>query len=301
MLSNIKGFHIEPTNICTLRCPRCPRTKFIDQFKSKNWENFQLNLEDFKNFFDIDLNGLIFTLCGNYGDPIYYSDLIPMVQWIKSKNANVTIVTNGSYCKLNWWQTLGEHLTDQDKVIFSIDGSPENFTQYRVNADWESIKIGIDAMVKSKAKTIWKYIPFSFNASSIESSRTLSQRLGIDSFEVTPSDRWDGENDPLKPLGFSGARESAIIQWRNKQDSALIDPICTRTHDQHFISATGHYMPCCYVGDHRFYYKSEFYNNKEIYDISKTTITEVLNNTQNFYNNIKTTKTNYCSFNCPTL
>ena len=37
----------------------------------------------------------------------------------------------------------------------------------------------------------------------------------------------------------------------------------------HFISAWGYYMPCCWIGDYRFYYKSEFYKNKDLYDISK--------------------------------
>ena len=301
MLNNIKGFHIEPTNICTLKCPRCPRTKFIDQFKMKNWGNSQLNLVDFKNFFDIKLDGLSFALCGNYGDPIYYDNLIPMVQWLKSKNARVTITTNGSYRKLDWWQELGDQLTEEDTVKFSIDGSPKNFTEYRVNANWESIKIGIDVVVKSKAKTVWKYIPFSFNVDSIKDTELLSKSLGITSFELSPSDRWDGENDPLKPAEFTGARESSIVQWRNKHSSELIDPKCTKNHYEHFISATGYYMPCCYLGDHRFYYKSKFYNNKEHYNISNTTITQVLEQTQNFYKTIEDKKYNYCTFNCPKL
>jgi glycosyltransferase involved in cell wall biosynthesis len=35
MLSKLKGFHLEPTNLCTLKCPRCPRTNFIETFKNK--------------------------------------------------------------------------------------------------------------------------------------------------------------------------------------------------------------------------------------------------------------------------
>ena len=43
MLDNITGFTIEPTNICTLKCPKCSRTQFIEQFP-RQWKNKQLNL-----------------------------------------------------------------------------------------------------------------------------------------------------------------------------------------------------------------------------------------------------------------
>jgi hypothetical protein len=44
----------------------------------------------------------------------------------------------------------------------AFDGSPENFTEYRVNADWDSILVGIEECVAGPATVIWKYIPFSF-------------------------------------------------------------------------------------------------------------------------------------------
>jgi len=163
MLNDIKGFHIEPTNICMLKCPRCSRTEFIDKFGINRWSNYQIDLAHFKSFFDIDLTGKLFELKGNEGDPIYYRDLIPMVAWIKSQNANVAITTNGSYKKAEWWEELCSVLTESDTVIFSIDGTPDNFTQYRINADWESIQLGISILTQSQAKTRWKNIPFSFN------------------------------------------------------------------------------------------------------------------------------------------
>jgi len=299
MLNNIKGFHIEPTNICTLKCPRCSRTKFIEDFKMKNWGNQQLDFVDFKNFFDIDLTELLFTLCGNYGDPIYYDNLIPMVQWLKNKKANIKIVTNGSYRKPIWWKELTDCLTKDDTIIFSIDGIPDNFTQYRINANWDSIRQGIDIAVKSQVSTTWKYIPFAFNTDSIEIAKSLSKELGIKNFEITPSDRWV-DNDPLKPLEFVGERQESIVQWKKGNRKIDINPKC-KNNKEHYISATGYYMPCCYVGDHRFYYKSEFYKDQELYDISKTTINTIANNMQTFYDSIELNSLDYCTFNCPKL
>lgn len=298
MLESIKGFHIEPTNICTLKCPRCSRTQFIDKFGIHRWENHQINLVDFTNFFDIDISGKEFLLCGNYGDPIYYSDLFPMVSWLKEKNAIVNIVTNGSYRNLAWWTGLSSILTEADSVTFSVDGIPSNYTEYRVNADWASTEVGIRTMSQSNAKTIWKYIPFSFNETDIDTAKNISSDLGVDAFELSYSDRWDGIDDKFRPKQFTGPKEESKIVWHTNKDLS-INPLCKSNNREHFIAANGYYTPCCFSANHNFYYASEFYKNRTRYDISNTTISQVLQNTTEFYSNIEQQKPKYCTFNCP--
>ena len=315
MLDQIKGFHLEPTNMCTLKCPRCSRTEFIETFKPKDWDNQNLNLNLLKNFLDIDLSGLQIQLNGNYGDPIYYPDLFDLIEFFKSNQSRIILHTNGSYRPMSWWKKLADMLDKNDVVTFSIDGTPENFTNYRVNADWTSIQQGIDALVKSQAHIVWKYIVFSFNENHVDEARQLSQQLGMDEFVVNNSDRWR-ENDWLQPTkhatinetsikksgSFDGNRNESLIQWKkfNKRDIDIA-PVCKQTNGMHFISAWGYYMPCCWIGDYRFYYKSEFYKNKDLYDISKTTASKLLQNLQNYYDTLEQIKPEYCTFNCPKL
>jgi MoaA/NifB/PqqE/SkfB family radical SAM enzyme len=293
MLNTIQGFHLELTNMCTLKCPRCARTQFIESFPSK-WVNKNLNLEHLKQFLDIDLTDKTFRLCGNYGDPIYYKDLFKFISWAKQKNANIFLVTNGSYQTTDWWHELTSLLDDQDVIEFSIDGLPESFTKYRVNADWPSIEQGIKIVTKGPAKTTWKFIPFSFNEHEVEQAKQLSNDYDITNFYVQKSYRWEDENDWLKP--------AQPILFKNKVDDYYnnnieIEPICIKNNNEHYISADGFYMPCCFVGDYRFYYKSEFFKNNKIYDISKTTITKILTETE-FFKTINETRPNYCILNC---
>jgi organic radical activating enzyme len=304
MLNQITGFHIEPTNMCTLKCPRCARTKFIERFSSQ-WTNKNLNLTHLKQFLDIDLTNKDIALCGNYGDPIYYPQLFEMIAYFKGAGANVTISTNGSYKSWDWWRQLADLLDYKDTVIFGIDGIPDNFTQYRINADWPSIKLGIDVLTKTDINTVWQYIPFAFNEDTIETAQQLSQTMGFDEFLILPSDRWD-ENDNLQSTNYAGDRTTAIVTWKNTpaQDRVSdVDAKCKNLNNQHYISADGYYMPCCFVGDHRFYYKSEFYKNRSQYNISTTTISEILASSQSkdFYNTLEDAKLNYCTFNCPKL
>lgn len=304
MLDHITGFHIEPTNMCTLKCPRCSRTKFNELFPAK-WTNKNLNLDHLKQFLDIDLMGKNISLCGNYGDPIYYSQLFEMIAYFKQAGAAVQISTNGSYKSLEWWKQLADLLDYKDTVVFGIDGIPNNFTQYRINADWPSIRLGIDILTKTNVKTIWQYIPFSFNEDTVEKAQQLSQAMGFDEFLILPSDRWD-HNDSLQPTNYIGNRTTAIVNWKNTpgQDRiGKVDAKCKNLNNQHYVSADGFYMPCCFVGDHRFYYKSEFYKNQSYYDISKTTISQILSSDRsiNFYSSLEDAKLNYCTFNCPKL
>lgn len=295
----IKGLHIELTNKCTLKCPRCSRTEFIEQFPTK-WKNKELDLSELKDFLDIDLLGKTVNLCGNYGDPIYYNDLIEVVKFLKEKGTSINIATNGSYKSGEWWEELVGQLDQSDSITFAIDGIPENFTKYRINADWTSILDGINVVARSSVRMIWQYILFSYNMNSVMTAKKLSNELGFDEFFTMDSGRWDNRTEWLTP-DIDKLSESKQL-WKKGKDID-VDPRCLKHQNYHYISADGFYTPCCFMSDHRFYYKSEFYKNKNTYDISSTTLSKILSepNVVNFYNTLGDEKLDVCQFNCPRI
>jgi len=296
MLNSIKGFTVETTNICTLKCPKCARTELIEKFPGK-WKNKQLNLEHFKNFLDIDLNGLISVICGDYGDAIYYDKLIEMVAWLKQSGTTISLHTNGSYKTKDWWDELVSHMDANDRIVFAIDGLPNTFTTYRINADWNSIKVGIDAC-RDNVTMVWQFIPFSFNEADMDKVEQFSKDLGFNEFLVINSSRWSDKNDEFRPINPNEQE----ITWYNNRERA-VSPRCKTTNLDHFITASGYYAPCCHVPNHNFYYKTNFYKNRNLYDISKTTISKILESqeTIKFFNNIETSKPNVCTYKCPEL
>lgn len=298
MIDQITGFHIEPTNICTLKCSACPRTEFINQWPA-HWHNHSLDIEQLLKFLDIDLTNKKITLCGNYGDPIYHPDLVTFVDQLKKQGAHVSIVTNGSYKKHEWWEQLADTLDSNDSVTFSVDGIPENFTQYRVNADWKSIQTGMTVMAGSACETVWKYIPFSFNQDTIDQAQELSTQLGITKFHVEFSDRFTEKTQHLKPSDqYVGSRLIPQTQWKNNQQILEIDAKC-KQGNYHYISADGHYGPCCFLTDHRFYYKNQFGKNKNSYDINTTTLSDILQRpvVVDFFKDLS--QQPGCQYNCP--
>lgn len=299
MIDNIQGFHIEPTNICTLKCAGCARTRFINQWP-QHWKNHSLDIDQLLKFLDVDLTNKKIILCGNYGDPIYHPDFINFVSKLKKLKTKITIVTNGSHRSKSWWDQLTNLLDETDLVRFSIDGLPENFTNYRKNGDWESILHGINQCAKSSCKTEWKYIPFSYNQENIEQAKLLSQQLGIDIFTLSPSDRFDEQTMELMPTlpELIGNKFSSQKNWKNNITITQVEPKCN-SGNEHFISSAGYYSPCCYLSDHRFYYKSQFGKNKSLYKITETSLSQILklSTVIDFYQNLN--QHSACQFNCP--
>lgn len=298
-MHTISGIHVEPTNICTLKCCACARTRFIEQWP-RHWRNHNLDTTDLLQFLDINLNNVLINFCGNYGDPIYHPDFIHMTTQIKKRGARISITTNGSYKKPDWWKELCQNLDHDDQIRFSIDGLPENFTQYRENADWQSIELGIRICASSSVRTIWKFIPFAFNQTDIEKARLLALELGMTEFLMDASDRFDEKTTHLVPVqSLIGSRLQAQNRFK-KQLSVAVNPKC-RNGREHFITATGHYSPCCFVADHRFYYKTQFGQNKQTYDIKTTRLSDLLKtpDVQDFYHQIDNEPPGVCQFNCP--
>ena len=294
----IQSLHIEPTNICTLECAGCARTRFIQQWP-KHWRNHSIDTAVLMKFLDINLTNMPVLFCGNYGDPIYHPDFVNMIQEFKHRGSRIKIVTNGSYKKPNWWQELTSCLDKNDQVVFSVDGTPENFTQYRKNADWSSIQAAMTICTQARCMTTWKFIPFAFNQADIDQARALSQSLGIDHFEIMLSDRFDEQTEYLIPTSdLLGTRYGDKQSWKNNNRSGGVNARCA-TGTEHFITADGYYSPCCYVADHRFYYKTEFGKNKKTYNINHTSLTSIMDQPSvvDFYQTLDSIPA--CQFNCP--
>lgn len=296
-LHEINGFHIEPTNICTLKCAGCARTRFINQWP-QHWKNYSIDIDQLHKFLDIDLANKTITLCGNYGDPIYHPEFHKLISGLKQRGAKLVIITNGSYKTPTWWISTVSILDSNDCVVFSVDGVPENFTEYRINADWSSIHQAMQICAQAKCQTTWKYIPFKFNEQDIDIARELSASIGIDHFQIDPSDRFDELTEKYQPVvGNLGKKYQAQQSWK-QNNAQTIDPQCAN-NQSYYISADGYYSPCCFIADHRFYYKTEFGKNKNTYRITDQTLTQILTRpiVIEFYKDL--TNQPVCQYNCP--
>ena len=171
--------------------------------------NQEITLSDFKSGFPVDVLSQIehFIFCGDIGDPIYATEFLEIIEYIKQNSQiRIRIVTNGSYKKPEWWKQLGAILTYNDQVTFSIDGwNNSSNNLYRINSDFDSIVLGIKTLrAASECLIQWSAIYFAFNQDKIDTMQQMALDLGCNRFQTVKSSKFDGRYsiggvDVLKP------------------------------------------------------------------------------------------------------
>ena len=197
-LFNIGELHIELSSRCVLKCPRCPRTELKNDLHPSL--NLDYSVSQFRSSFPPDVLAQVerIVFCGDKGDPIYAIDFLEIVEYIKQSNPalGLTIVTNGSYKKPDWWARLGNALNEYDRVTFSVDGwNQQTNSMYRVNCDYDSILDGIRVLVASKttdtrALISWSMIEFKFNESNKHRIEEVARLTGCDEFTIVTSTKF---------------------------------------------------------------------------------------------------------------
>lgn len=311
-------WHFELSSICTLKCPRCPRTELPETLVQD-----QLRLSFFEANFPADVAQHMrrITFCGDDGDPIYAKDFIPIVRYFKTIDPTISlqIITNGGYKTKEWWEELGGLLNEYDEIHFSIDGSTQEISEkYRVNSDHAGSLLGMKTISEtSKALISWDMIAFSFNQDDIEASKTLAKSLGADQFQLTLSTKFgsihsnyltDGV-DLLEPreeflpsakrfermftkftrkmLKDNGAKDANIAAYnavRNKSTGPII-PLCKIGTKGMFVNSRGYLIPCCWVGN-RYNWAGYRRFQREDNQIQNVGLEAVLNNEawESFFN-----------------
>lgn len=283
-------WHIEPSSICTLRCPRCPRAEVPESLLNR-----QLTLDFFQTQLGPDVIKQIrkITFCGNDGDPIYCRDLVDICTWIKTVNPNIhlVIITNGSYRPPEWWSMLGRVLDYRDEIHWSLDGwDQDSNQQYRVNSNWNSILDGYRAFVSTNRDTyrVWAAIAFRFNQDHLDHMKHLSQDMQFDLFQLTKSTKFGshypdayGIDDPLCPDRndlVSSSHRFERTNWeltnRARPGQLLKEIFWSRARDlkhknQHsgiclignkgvFLNSRGEFYPCCWTAN-RYEHNNEWH------------------------------------------
>lgn len=267
--------HVELSSKCVLKCPRCPRTEL-----NLDYLNQEIDLDTFKKTFTGDVLNLIkrMVFCGHTGDPIYATEFVPIVRHIKSVSSTaVTVITNGSYRKSEFWTELGSLLDCNDLVVFSVDGWDQSSNNlYRVNSDFDSIIDGIKTLRKNSQCLIqWSTIYFRFNQDRTGYIREIARQQGCDFFELVRSSKFDGRYaingvDPLKPQDqftaqtliydknielLSGRQWPALpLTAKNRHPWAR----CLNGNKEPYLDVTGRLLPCVWFSES--YHFNDFLN-----------------------------------------
>ncbi len=263
--------------------------------------NQEVSLADFKSGFPIDVLSNIehFIFCGDIGDPIYATEFLEIIEYVKqNSDVRIRIVTNGSYKKTIWWQRLGCLLDHHDQVTFSIDGwDNASNNQYRINSDFDSILTGIKSLRASSECCIqWSAIYFSFNQDKIADMREMAKSLGCDNFKTVKSSKFDGRYaynniDFLKPadnlvastlvyeVEVSTLRTNKYASVSSKQPTVAHKwARCLKHEKDLFIGVDGLVVPCPWFNN-GYQYNDFVTKNRDRLSIKNRPFFEIINDT----------------------
>lgn len=275
-------WHFEVSGKCTLKCPRCPR----NDTAAVPWINKELDLEFFQRTLTPDIlknHVQRITMCGDVGDPIYASEYIEIIEYIKQHNPRIHVytITNGSYRKPEWWHRLAAVSNEYDFINFSVDGYDQQSNNlYRVGSDWDSIMTGMQIMAQhSAAHVYWATIVFAFNQDHLDRIESLARAQGCDGLQLTYSTKfgskygsaYGGEQDLLEPrsefISKTHRYERYFTQLSNRQPpteqylehnlnlynqvknqhNKFVTPMCAVGNRGLYVSADGVLHPCSWV------------------------------------------------------
>lgn len=166
--NEVKEIEIEFTTFCNAKCPLCFRNyksfqnSIYDKPFSRDFQDVTNQLDDFKN-----LNFVM--LVGSLSEPTLYVHFLDVVKYLKSRNIQIEICTNGDTHDEQWWKELGNILDDDDMVYFTICGSKQDIHQiYRRNTNLENILKNAKALRNSKPIDYAQCIRFNYNSDDFD-------------------------------------------------------------------------------------------------------------------------------------
>ncbi len=182
----------------------------------------ELTLEDCKEIFPEDFVKRLqrWKFCGNYGDPCVAHDMKEICEWLITLNPDIqiSIHTNGSIRRTEWWADLARILGKNGWVVWGLDGLRDTNHLYRKNTDWDVIMNNVTAFRSSGGRSIWQFIPFAHNEHQIDEARELAERLGFESFRIKRSKR------VYKPDAPSVSQATDVVDRKTKEVTHRVEP-----------------------------------------------------------------------------
>ena len=189
----IKVVHLEMTDACNAACPMCARNINGGE-DNPQLPNTELSIDDIKKIFEPRFIQQLDRLymCGNYGDPIAAKHTLEAFEYFRSNNnkLNLSMHTNASAKRPEWWAKLAQVIGRKGYVVFSIDGLEDTNHLYRQNTIWSKIMANAEAFISAGGRARWDYIVFAHNEHQVEEAEALANKMGFEKFQYKKSARF---------------------------------------------------------------------------------------------------------------
>lgn len=185
--------HLEMTEACNASCPMCARN-LNGGAVNPYLHNRELTIDDIHRIFPQDFVRQLkrIYMCGNYGDPAVARDTLEAFQYFRTTNPdiNLSMHTNGSMKRPEWWAELAKTIGRKGYVIFGLDGLEDTNHLYRQGTVWSKIMENVQAFIAAGGRARWDFIVFAHNEHQVEQAEQLSKDMGFEKFQYKKSARF---------------------------------------------------------------------------------------------------------------
>jgi len=174
-----KVLNIENTARCTLLCPQCKRTTFLDLNDGK-FPGKDLTPKQFRKvvtYFD-DI-----TFGGQLSDPIFGEHFIELLKICKEHRIAPRVLTAATGKKESFYKEAFE-ANPNARWTFGIDGPPHLSHKYRVNQDGEFLFEMMKLSREMGIFTYWQYIVFPWNKKYMNECEKIAKEIDVHLFYI---------------------------------------------------------------------------------------------------------------------
>jgi len=159
---------LDLTGYCNASCPLCANNYVKNEHLIKK---HQRSVNEIVDQLKIYPKLKYIRLVGTVSEPTLYYDFFNLCRYFVDSNIIIEICTNGDTHNEEWWYNLGEILTEQDMVYFTICGSTQELHEtYRKGTNLQNILNNARAFRRSgKKNDYFQHIMFDYNYDDLHS------------------------------------------------------------------------------------------------------------------------------------
>lgn len=247
----IREFEIDLTGTCNLQCDRCSRNYVHAQhLKVANIRPLNEIVTQLDTYPDLEKC----TLAGQVSEPTLYPDFRGFLKYLKSRRVIVDLYTNASKLDLELFADIGNILSDQDKVIFTICGSRQSLHEYyRKGSDLQTILDNAAALRQVRPIDVCQYIRFRHNYEDWKSGNWTF--LGFTRYFWCESEGERLHNDTIKERKTVPVKQAFYEILFNKLSKKRFNKneefVCSHLNDgKIYIDQFGKVFPCYSIAEY---------------------------------------------------
>jgi MoaA/NifB/PqqE/SkfB family radical SAM enzyme len=256
-------YHIDPVNICNLKCPLCPTGLGI-----LGRERGRIDFDQYKRIIDQIVPYAYYVELFNWGEPFLHPLIFDIIQYAHVRKIAVRISTNMN--RFNREMAAKTVNSGLNALVASVDGADqETYEKYRRGGQLTRVLDNLQMLVdeKRKAKSRTPFITLRmlinrYNENQINSMRELSVALGVDAFSTIPT--FVDTSNPEQVAEWLPNQESfSYYDYSSKKLENVWH--CSDLWESMIINWDGGLAPCCWLHNKDFDFDNAF--SKPLKDI----------------------------------